>query len=85
MLIGSQPQPLIVQGVPANTGAVLPVAFRRHTGRVGVIILMPAELEPNQENCSRDPWWEQQTAAEPRAAVKQQQGSRWREEGRWLR
>ena len=63
MLIGSQPQPLIVQGVPANTGAVLPVAFRRHTGRVGVIILMPAELEPNQENCSRDPWWEQQTAA----------------------
>ena len=63
MLIGSQPQPLIVQGDPANTGIVLPVAFGRHIGRVGIIILMYGELKPKQENCSRDPWWEQQTAA----------------------
>ena len=50
MLIGSQPQPLIVQGDPANTGIVLPVAFRRHIDRVSILILMPAELEPKQGN-----------------------------------
>ena len=62
MLIGSQPQPLIVQGEPGII-AIVPVAFRRHIGRVSIIILMPAELEPNQENCSRDLCWVQQTAA----------------------
>ena len=55
MLIGSQPQPLIVQGDPGNTGIALAVAFGRHIDRVGIIIIMPEELKPKQENRSRDP------------------------------
>ena len=49
MLIGSQPQPLIVQGDPANTGIVLPVAFGKHIARVGIMILMSAELKTGEQ------------------------------------